>query len=453
MKGIWLAAALAAAVLVAPAALARGPLAHPPHGHTAHLAHRADRLRAATLAPRWIGSWSAAQQLPEPSNQLPADALHDTTLRQTVHLSVGGETIRIRISNAAGGAPLHLTAVHAARPLPGLLGAVVPQSDAALSFAGQADVTIPAGADILSDPLAFPVAPQSDLTISLHYDDLAVPPTGHPGARATSFLAPGNQLAAATPSPYVALEHWYLLEAVEVLGPAAQGALVALGDSITDGRGSIPNANNRWPDDLARRFQGDAATRGIGVLNMGIGGNRLLLDGLGPNALARFDRDVLSQGGVRWLILLEGINDLGMLTREAPASAADHAALVARLVAAYGQIVRRAHDHGIAVMAGTLLPFMGFSYYHPTGENEADRQALNAWIRSPGHVDAVADFDAALRDPAAPDRLLPAFDSGDHIHPSPAGYQAMADLIPLAFFAPPKAAPAVRRPSHRGKRR
>jgi len=395
----------------------------------------------------WIGSWSAAQQLPEPSNQLAPEALKDTTLRQTVHLSVGGQTIRIRISNAYGTAPLHLTAVHVARPMPGLLGVVIPQSDAALSFDGHADVTIPAGADVLSDPLAFPVAPLSDLTISLHYDALSFQPTGHPGARAATFIAPGDQVTTAAPSPYTMVEHWYLIAAVEVSG--ARGAVVALGDSITDGRGSIPNANNRWPDDLAKRLQADAATRGIGVLNMGIGGNRVLLDGLGPNALARFDRDVLGQDGVHWLILLEGINDIGMLTRDAAAPAADHAALVNRLLAAYRQIVIRAHDHGIKVMAGTVLPFMGFAYYHPTPENEADRQALNAWIRAPGDVDAVVDFDAALRDPAAPDRLRPAFDSGDHIHPSVAGYQTMAALVPLAFFAPA----AAHRPAHRGKRK
>lgn len=402
--------------------------------------------------PRWIGSWSAAQQLPEPPNQLAPEALRDTTLRQTVRLSAGGPAIRIRISNAFGTAPLHLTAVHVARPVPGVLGAIVPGSDAALGFAGHADVTIPAGADVLSDPLAFPVAPLSDLTISLHWDMLAVQPTGHPGARATAFLAPGDQVTAATPAPYMATEHWYLVEAVDVQGPQAQGAVVAFGDSITDGRGSVPDANNRWPDDLARRLQANAATRGIGVLNMGIGGNRVLLDGLGPNALARFDRDVLAQDGVRWLILLEGINDVGMLTRDAAAPAAEHAALVAQVLAAYRQLIQRAHDHGIKVMAGTVLPFMRFDYYHPTAAEEADRQALNAWLRAPGNADAMVDFDAALRDPAAPDRLLPAFDSGDHIHPSVEGYRVMADLIPLTFFAPQRPVVARHRPAHPGKR-
>jgi lysophospholipase L1-like esterase len=215
-----------------------------------------------------------------------------------------------------------------------------------------------------------------------------------------------------------------------VLAARPRGAVVALGDSITDGRGSIPDANNRWPDDLARRL----APLRIGVLNMGIGGNRVLLDGLGPNAMARFDRDVLAQPGARWLILLEGINDLGVLTRDAPVTAQEHAALVARLVAGYRQLVTRAHARGLKVMGGTLTPWGGSTYYHPDALNEADRQAVNAWIRGKDHFDGVADFDARLRDPAAPGQLLPLYDCGDHLHPSPTGYQAMADLVPLGFF-------------------
>jgi lysophospholipase L1-like esterase len=434
VKGLWIAAALLAASLAAQAA---HPHVAPVHGgHHAAPAHHAPSHRPLPpAAAAWVGSWAAAQQLPEPNNQLAAEALKDSTLRQTVHLSVGGDKVRVRISNAAGTAPLHLTSVHVARPMAGLLGVILPATDAALTFSGKGDVTIPAGADVLSDPLAYPVAALSDLTVSLHWDALAFQPTGHPGSRAASFIAPGDQVSAITPSPYTTFEHWYLVSAVEVQGPQATAAVVTLGDSITDGRGSVPNANNRWPDNLARRLQASPATKAIGVLNLGIGGNRVLLDGLGPNALARFDRDVLSQSGVRWLILLEGINDLGTLTRDQPTTPEEHAALVARLIAGYRQIVQRAHDHGIKVMAGTLLPFMSFTYYHPTAENEADRQSLNTWIRAPGNVDAVVDFDARLRDPAAPDHLLADFDCGDHIHPSPAGYQAMADLIPLSFFA------------------
>jgi lysophospholipase L1-like esterase len=219
---------------------------------------------------------------------------------------------------------------------------------------------------------------------------------------------------------------------VESRAPA--WTLVALGDSITDGAGAGTDADERWPDVLAGRLQ-QAGLRGVGVANAGIGGNRLLLDGSGPNALARFDRDVLGAAGVHTLILLEGINDLGTATRDAALSPAEHAALVARIIGAYRQIVARAHAHGIRVVGGTLTPFMGFGYYHPDAAVEADRQAINAWIRAAGHFDAVADFDRAVRDPAYPERLLAAFDSGDRIHPSPSGYAAMAAAVPLAALS------------------
>jgi len=201
--------------------------------------------------------------------------------------------------------------------------------------------------------------------------------------------------------------------------------------------GSATDGNDRWTDALARRLQASH----IAVLNKGIGGGRLLEDSLGPNALARFDRDVLGPAGVRWLIMLEGINDLGVLTEAKPATEAEHAALVARVEAAYAQIVARAHAHNIKVFGGTLMPWMGFDYYHPDAQNEADRQAVNAWMRTPGRFDALIDFDKVLRDPANLATLSPLYDSGDHLHPGPKGYQAMADAVPLAWFAPPAARP------------
>jgi lysophospholipase L1-like esterase len=200
-----------------------------------------------------------------------------------------------------------------------------------------------------------------------------------------------------------------------------------LGDSITDGHGATTNHDDRWPDILAERLQANAATRRLSVLNQGIGGNRLLLDGLGPNALARFDRDVLAQPGVTHAIVLEGVNDLGVLTRDAPATAQAHAQLVRDIVGAYRQMIERGHAKGIKVIGATILPYAGSGYYHPGPESEADRQAVNAWIRAPGHFDAVIDFDALTRDPADPRRLRKAFDSGDGLHPSPAGYRAMGE--------------------------
>ena len=211
--------------------------------------------------------------------------------------------------------------------------------------------------------------------------------------------------------------------------------MVVLGDSITDGHGATTNGNDRWTDILAARLQASPQTRNIGVSNQGIGGNNLLVDGLGPNALSRFDRDVLAPAGVRWLIVFEGVNDLGGLARTAEVPLADHAAQVERVLAAYRQIIERAHAHNLRVLGATITPYVGSDYYHPSPMSEADRQAVNQWIRAAGHFDGVIDFDTVVRDPNHPDQLLPDFDCGDHLHPSPAGYKAMAEAIPLNIFA------------------
>jgi lysophospholipase L1-like esterase len=382
----------------------------------------------------WVGSWASSQQIPEPGNALPPAALRDATLRQIVHLTVGGGKLRVRLSNAFGTAPLTILSVHVARPLSRATGSIDPATDRALTFAGSPSVTIPAGADDYSDPIAFDTRPLSDLAVSIY---LEVPPqreTSHPGSRETSFLVHGNHVAAAGLPGATRISHWFFLSGIDVRESGRGAAIVTLGDSITDGHATADNTNTRWPDDLARRLRSSATTRELSVLNVGTGGNRLLRYGLGPDALARFDRDVLAQTGVRYLIVLEGVNDLGTATRLAPITAAQHTLLVHRIIAAYRQIIVRAHAHGITVIGGTITPYMGSDYYHPAAASEADREAINAWIRQPGHFDAVIDFDRAVRDPKHPDRLLPAFDSGDHLHPSPAGYRAMAAAIPLRVF-------------------
>jgi lysophospholipase L1-like esterase len=232
------------------------------------------------------------------------------------------------------------------------------------------------------------------------------------------------------------IDHWYQIASVDVTALADAVSIVALGDSITDGHATTTNGNDRWTDVLAERLQGSATTNRIGVLNEGIGGNHLLVNGLGPNALARFNRDVLAQTGVRYVIVFEGVNDLGGLTRLGEVPAADHEALVAHILAAYQQMILRAHAHGLDIIGGTITPYAGSDYYHPTSRDEQDRNAVNAWIRAPGHFDAAVDFDKVVRDPSHPDRLLPSYDSGDHLHPSPAGYRAMANAIPLSLFQP-----------------
>jgi len=384
---------------------------------------------------RWVGSWAASQQVPETQNSLDPQLLRDATLRQIVHLSVGGDQLRVRVSNAFGTEPLHLTAVHVARPVSAAGAAIDAASDTQVMFNGSSDVMIPAGAEYLSDAVAFPVAALSSLAISIHFDRPPMGETGHPGSRATSYVARGDLVSAVSLPDAKTVEHWYQVSGVDVTSPVQAGAVVTLGDSITDGHGATTNENDRWPDVLAARMQAEKSTRMLGVLNEGIGGNRLLLDGLGPNALARFDRDVLAQTGVRAVIVLEGVNDLGTLTRDHDVSAEEHRALVRKIEGAYSQMIERAHAHGIRVMGATILPYSGSKYYHPGPESEADRQAINAWIREVGHFDAVVDFDKLTRDPAHPDHLLPAYDSGDGLHPGPGGYKAMGEAIPLKELA------------------
>jgi lysophospholipase L1-like esterase len=382
----------------------------------------------------WVGSWAASQQTPEPQNALAAEDLHDATLREIVHLSAGGSQLRVRLSNAFGTAPLHVMAVHVARPASAASAAIDAASDRAVTFDGAAEVTIPAGAEYLSDAVALPVNAFSDLAISIYLDEPPLGETGHPGSRATSYVVHGDAVSAVNLPGAKTVEHWYLISGVDVVGAAQAGAIVTLGDSITDGHGATTNGNDRWPDVLSGRVQAAPSTQGMGVLNEGIGGNRILLDGLGPNALARFDRDVLAQTGVHYVIVLEGVNDLGTLTRDGVVSAAEHKALVRRLEGAYAQMIARAHAHGVRMIGATILPFGGSGYSHPGAENESDRQDVNQWIRGAGHFDGVVDFDQLMRDPSQPDHLLADYDSGDHLHPSPAGYKVMGNAVPLGLF-------------------
>jgi len=387
----------------------------------------------------WVGSWASSQQLVEPQNSIPADDVHDLTLRQVAHVSLGGRRIRLMLSNRYGTSPLHVDAVDLAIASSPASDRIVPGSDKAMTFSGSQEVTIPAGADYVSDALAISVPAFSDLAITMHFQEVPAAQTGHPGSRATSYLAHGVAVSAPELTGAKKIDHWYFLGGVEVETTTPSSAVVALGDSITDGHGATTNGNDRWPDVLARRFEQSATTRHLAVLNHGIGGNRLLLDGTGPNALARFNHDVISQTGARYLIVLEGINDLGTFARTEEKTEAEHNALVAQLQAAYEQMITRAHAHGFRMFGATILPFAGSGYYHPNARTEKDRELVNEWIRAKGHFDAVIDLDQVTRDPENPERLLPQYDSGDHLHPSPAGYAAMANAIPLTLFSAPQA--------------
>ncbi len=388
---------------------------------------------AQNCKPQWVSAWASSQFRPTGDAALPPGTLADATLRQIIRPSIDGRRLRIRISNQAGTSPLRIAGVGIGRALGTKAPAVDARSLQSVLFDGRADVIIPAGAEYLSDTIAMPARARDNLAISIRYTG-DPEPTSHPGSRATSWHLRGDHLSDASMEKADSFDHWINLSGLEVEACAPARLIVALGDSITDGKGSTTNGNDRWTDRLIDRLQSDPARSNIAVVNQGIGGNRLLDDGLGPNALARLDRDVLSQPGVTHLILLEGVNDLGTLTREAPVTREQHKAHVARIIGAYRQIIARARAHGVKVIGATIMPFVGNGYYHANSANEADRQAVNAWIRQSGNFDAVVDFDRVTRDPAHPDRLDPRYDGGDALHPSPAGYRAMADAIPLTLF-------------------
>lgn len=380
-------------------------------------------------AESWVGTWATSAFREAAKDQPP---LAGTTLRQVVHGSIGGHRVRLQLSNVFGSSDLVLRGVHLA--VARADGAIDPSTDCALTFNGRAEAVVPAGAVLWSDPVDFDLAPLSDVAVTLHCDHVPEMLSTHPGSRETSYLQTGAALSAPTLPHADKVVHWYFIAGLDVLAPAPAAAVVTLGDSITDGHGTTTDHNNRWTDVLARRLQADPATAHIGVLNQGIGGNRLLRDGLGPNMLARFNRDVLVQTGVRWVIVQAGINDLGTRLDARkhgwPFASADD------IIGAYQQLIARAHARGLKIYGATLSPYGGCVFYW-SADGEADRQKINHWIRTSGQFDAVIDFDAALRDPKDPGRLAPGFDKGDHLHPSLAGYAEMARVVNLALFAKP----------------
>jgi lysophospholipase L1-like esterase len=383
----------------------------------------------------WVATWGAAMM--EADSGHGAD-LTGQTVRLIVHSSAGGSGARIWLSNRFGNAPLEVGAAHLAvcayaDPLTAADGSAIrPQSDRVLTFNGNSSVTIPPGATIVSDAVSLDVLPLTDLAVSFYFPQHTEAATLHGGAQQVSFAANGNLTGAPSLSGQGWEERsWYFLSGVDVMAPHAS-AVVALGDSIVDGNHSTPSANHRWPDDLAARLQANQETRAAGILGMvnaGISGNRVLLDGAGPNALARLDADVLDRSGARFVILSHGINDIEAVTHRHQT----YGDLEKRLEWALTQIALRAHERGMMVFGATQMPDC-----HPAGcpsaDGEATRQALNQWIRTSPVFDGVIDFDRIMRDPAHPTVLLPAYDSGDNVHPNDEGYAAMADGIDLNLF-------------------
>ena len=430
---ICAAAVSVALLLIQPAAFAQGAGEHWVGTWATAVVGRAIRPLAGRGGGQGPQNGQAPQAVP-PAVQAPQAPpappinFNNQTIREIVHVSLGGDRVRVVLSNEFGDAPLAIGAAHVALREPG--AAIKAGSDRALTFAGKPGTSIPAGAVIFSDPVALTVPALADLAISIYLPgDTAAgtsPLTMHGGANQTNYVSvAGDHTADADLDMATEVPSWYFLSRVEVVAPQQVTAIVALGDSITDGARSTANTNSRWPDVLARRLS--QAGMKVGVLNVGIAGNRILQDGAGVSALARFNRDVASQTAATYLIFLEGINDI---RNNLPLTADD-------LIAAHKQIIDRAHARGLKVIGATLTPFEGsapLAAYTP--ETEGKRQALNTWIRTSKAYDAVIDFDAAASDPNHPTQLTEQFQSGDHLHPNDGGYQLMGNAISLDLFKP-----------------
>ena len=378
----------------------------------------------------WVGTWSTAPQLVEPRNVPPEPGLTNNTLRQVLAVSRGGDTLRMKFSNEFSKEPLTLKAVQIAVSQGG--SEIDLGTSKTLRFNKKDSVTIPAGKALYSDPIVFALKPRMQVDVTISYGKTPADITGHPGSRTTSFLVEG------TPSDTkdafakaITIEHWYTINTIEVKADEPAAAIAILGNSITDGRGSGTNKQDRWPDILAERLMQNDSTSHIGVLNLGIGGNAILQGGLGPTGLDRFDRDILDQNGVRWLIIMEGVNDLG----STPDSTAAFK-VAAGLIEAYKTMINKAHDQNIKVYGATITPIEKSFYYKEYREKA--RQKINEWIRNSGSFDAVIDFDKAISNPDAPTTILPDAQSGDYLHPNEKGYEMMGNAIDLSLFTQKK---------------
>jgi lysophospholipase L1-like esterase len=386
---------------------------------------------------------SAAAPTPAPTPLPPVQTFTNQTVRMILRSSIGGRRARVKLANAFNGTAVEIGAAHIA--LRDKDSGIAAGSDRVLTFGGRQTITMAPGMVVVSDPVDLAIAPLSDVAVSLYFPkDTGAPTTHANGLRPTYISREGDFSASPTIPDATTRMSYYWLAAVEVDAPPGTPLIVAFGDSITDGSRSTPDTHNTWPAILATRLAADKATAHMAIVNQGIGGNRVLTDGAnfaGVNALARLDRDVLSQPGVQWLMMLEGVNDIGNSTAQAnnpnPLTAED-------LIWGLRQVVERAHQRGIKVIGCTILPYEGAGYFREAGETI--RQAVNEWIRTSGVYDAVVDFDKATRDPANPRRLRPEFDPGDHLHPNDAGYRAMADAVDLRIFSPKAKAPAGWKP-------
>ena len=372
----------------------------------------------------WVGSWGTAPQLVEPANMPPAPGLTNNTLRQVVCVSVGGKRLRLKFSNAFSKSAVTLKAVQIAVSKGG--SAIDVSTIKTLKFNDKAEVTMEPGAELVSDAIAFDLKPRMEVAITIYFGETSASVTGHPGSRTTSYILAGDHTAADFTSA-VKADHWYAVTGIEVEAPKSAGAVAVIGDSITDGRGSGTNKQNRWPDIFEMALLKNKSTQQVGVLNMGIGGNCVLRGGLGPTGLNRFEHDVLKQSGVRWLIIFEGVNDIGGIRDSSSATRVSKG-----LIAAYDKMITEAHAKGIKVYGATITPIKKSFYYSDI--RESVRNTVNEWIRTGGHFDAVIDLDKAIRDPQDILTMLTENTAGDYLHPSELGHQKLGEAVNVSLF-------------------
>ncbi|KAH3944926.1 hypothetical protein HBI25_160650 [Parastagonospora nodorum] len=416
------------------------------HGDVVAIEKRA--LRPNPANGHWVDAWASMPQLTEPANLPPAPfnqtgaVFVNSTIRQTLFVTAEAKQIRLKFSNVFGGSFLPITAVTVALSANNTAGIhqIQPKTVQKVTFSGKEGIRVPNGALAVSDPLNFPIKGQQIVTVTMYLasGQTTNSITSHPGSRTTSWFQFGNAVdapqLAITNSTAQSVAHWYFLSSIEAWAPEKSGSFLIVGDSITDGRGSTTDQNNRWPDLLFRRLQRSSATKHISFGNLAAGGNRILADGLGPNAFGRIDRDVLAHPGVQYAMIFEGVNDIGTgaTTPEAQAIIYDN------LIQAYQQMVTLIHAHGIPVFGATITPFSAPSNFtgqpYSDPEREKTRQRVNKFIRESGTFDEVVDFDKWLADPKIPSQLKSEFDSGDYLHPSVKGYQYLADQFPVKVF-------------------
>lgn len=378
--------------------------------------------QAEKISGHWTGTWGTAVQLTEEHNMPPAPGLTQNTIRQRFKTSIGGDSLKLRLSNEFGDQPLEILAVTIA---PALEGSVVDSLNIAeIKFSGKGNVTIPVGENIFSDAVAFKTSPRQDLAVTIAYGVVPEKLTGHPGSRTTSYILTGNQIQNNTFSGAVTTDHWYSIERLDVFGNENTAAIAVLGNSITDGRGSTTNAQNRWADIFAERLLQNPATKDLAVLNMGIGGNCVLQGGLGPTASVRFERDILNQTNVKYVIVYEGVNDMGY-SPDPEKTAKD-------LIEAYSKMIEKAHQKGLKIFGATIMPFKK-SFYHDD-KKEKCRLAVNEWIKTKANYDGVIDFSSAICNQETPDVLDDNYHDNDYLHPNAQGHKKMGEFVDLKLF-------------------